>query len=94
MVYLAITPAGALALIVRSKAPVIPLWLEGLTEDYPDFEEMDKVLFILGMAFGKGGDPDRAVEVFERLGSEYPESPFAKKIPNIEKFKRKEKKQT
>jgi outer membrane protein assembly factor BamD len=62
--------------------------LEGLTEDYPDFQEMDKVLYILGMAFGKGGRPDKAVEVFESLRSEYPESRFIKKIPDTSKFKR------
>ena len=62
--------------------------LEGITEDYPDFQEMDKVLFILGMAFGKGGRPDRAEEIFERLRSEYPESRFIKKIPDTSKFKR------
>lgn len=67
--------------------------LEGLTEDFPDFQDMDKVLFMLGMAFGKGGKPDRAIETFERLRSEYPESGYLKKIPNTDRFKRKEKKQ-
>lgn len=62
--------------------------LEGITEDFSDFQEMDKVLYILGMALGKGGRPDRAIEVFDRLRSEYPESRYLKKIPDTSKFKK------
>jgi outer membrane protein assembly factor BamD len=67
--------------------------LEDLLEEYPDYREKDKVLYILGKAYGKGGDPEEAARVFELLRTEHPESPFVKKIPNPEKFKRKEKKQ-
>ena len=67
--------------------------LEGLTQDYPDYREMDKVLYMLGMSFGKGRKLERAIEVFDQLRTEYPESPFVKKLPNTDKFKRKEKKQ-
>ena len=67
--------------------------LEALTEDFPDFHEMDKVLFILGMSFGKGGRPEKAIEIFERLRAEYPDSRYIKKLPNTDRFKRKEKKQ-
>jgi outer membrane protein assembly factor BamD len=68
--------------------------LEDLKEEFPDFEEMDKVLFILGMSLGKGGRPEEAIETFEELTTEYPDSPYVKKLPNTEKFKRKEKKQS
>ncbi len=68
--------------------------LEALREDFPDFHEMDKVLFILGMSHGKSGDPDQAEEIFEELRSAYPDSEFAKKIPDTDKFKRREKRQT
>jgi len=67
--------------------------LEDLTEEYPDYREMDKVLYMLAMSFGRGGSPEDAIRVFEQLRSEYPYSPYVKKIPDIEKFKRKEKKQ-
>jgi len=68
--------------------------LEGLVEDYPGFEEMDKVLFMLGMVYGKGRRPEDAIKTFEQLRSEYPDSRFIKKIPDTQKFKRKEKKQS
>jgi len=68
--------------------------LEDLKEEFPDFEEMDKVLFILGMSLGKGGRPEEAIKTFEELTTEYPDSPFVKKLPNTEKFKRKEKEQS
>ncbi len=62
--------------------------LEGLIEDYPGFEEMDKVLFLLGTIYGKGGKPDEGIKLFEQLRAEYPDSPFVKKIPNTDRFKR------
>ncbi len=68
--------------------------LEGLTQDYPDYQEMDKVLFMLGRAFGRGGRPEKAAEIFEQLSAEYPESPFLKKVPDIQKYKKRERKRT
>jgi len=67
--------------------------LADLVEEYPDFEEMDKVLFMLGQAYGRSSRPEEAIETFERLSTEYPDSDYVKKIPDIEKYKRKEKKQ-
>jgi outer membrane protein assembly factor BamD len=67
--------------------------LETLTEDFPDFQEMDKVLFFLGMSFGKGGKLEEAIEIFEQLRTEYPESRYIKKLPNTDRFKKKEKEQ-
>jgi len=61
--------------------------LEGIVENFPDYEEMDKALYMLGMANHKGKRPEDAVEIFEQLRTEYPESSYIKKIP-------KEKKQT
>lgn len=66
--------------------------LEDLTEEFPDFEEMDKVLYILGMSLGRGRKLEEAIEVFERLRTEYPDSRYIKKLPNTDRFKRKEKK--
>ena len=65
--------------------------LEGIVEDFPDYEEMDKVLYMLGMAFYKGKSAEKAAEIFTQLRSEYPESRYIKKIPSKNP---KEKKQT
>jgi outer membrane protein assembly factor BamD len=65
--------------------------LEGIVEDYPEFYEMDKVLYMLGMSYYKGKNAEKAAEIFAQLRSEYPESRFIKKIPNK---KLKEKSQT
>ena len=67
---------------------------EGLVEDYPEFNEMDKVLFMLGQAYGKGRRLEDAIKTFDKLRSEYPDSRYIQKIPDTEKFKRKEKKQS
>ena len=56
--------------------------LQGIVDDYPDFDEMDKVLYMLGMAFFKGRNAEKSAEVFDQLRSEYPESRYIKKIPS------------
>ncbi len=71
------------------------IWrLEDLVEGYPGFEEMDKVLYMLGMAYGKGRRPDDAIRTFEQLRTGYPDSRYLKKIPDTQKFKRKEETQS
>jgi len=76
----------------RRKLYTAAAWrLEDLTEEFPDFEEMDKVLYILGMAYGRGRQPDKAIETFDQLRAEYPDSKYVKKLPNTDKFKGKEK---
>jgi outer membrane protein assembly factor BamD len=65
--------------------------LEGIVESYPEFYEMDKVFYMLGMSFYKGRNAEKAAEIFGQLRSEYPESRFIKKIPST---KLKEKNQT
>ena len=56
------------------------------TAVYRPFAEMDKVLFTLGMSFHKGKNPEKAAETFGQLRTEYPESPFIKKIPKEKKL--------
>ena len=68
--------------------------LQDLVEDFPEFQEMDKVLFLLGMSYGRNRLPEEAIETFEQLRAEYPDSPYIKKIPDTSKFKTREKKQT
>ncbi len=55
--------------------------LEHVLEAYPDFEETDRVLYYLGMTYRKSEREEESREAFERLAQEYPDSPFAKKIP-------------
>lgn len=59
--------------------------LEGVTKDYPDFREMDKVLYMLGLSFMKMKRPEEAAATFDTLRSQYPDSPFTKKIPGAKK---------
>lgn len=55
--------------------------LGDLRKEYPDFREMDKVLFLLGMSFKKMKGSEQADEIFAELRREYPESRYIKKIP-------------
>lgn len=61
------------------------LRFEGLLENYPDYDQRDKVLFHLGLAYRKSKLPehqDRALGVFRRLRREHPESPYVDDIPD------------
>ncbi len=58
--------------------------LEGVLEDYPEFDEMDRVLLYLCRAYATGSTPEleeKAAATCQRLRDEYPESPHLKKIP-------------
>lgn len=55
--------------------------LEGLLEAYPDYREMDKVLFFLGRTYHRLKREEDAAATFERLRTEHPESPFLRKLP-------------
>lgn len=70
----------------RRRLYTAAVWrLEGVLEDFPDYEDLDKALFFLGMANYKGKRPEEAAEAFEQLRTEYPESRFIKKIPREKK---------
>ncbi len=65
------------------------IWrLEWILEKYPDFAEMDKVLYMLGMAYRKSDRHEDSVATFQRLKDEYPDSKFIKKIPQKPKKKK------
>ena len=69
------------------------IWrLEGIVEEFPDFEDMDKVYFFLGMSQRKSRRAEDASATFERLRTEYPDSRFVRKIP--QKNLKEKKKQT
>lgn len=56
---------------------------EHLLEQYPAYSEKDKVLFSLGVAYIKLGQPEKAREAFDTLGLQFPESPYLAELPEI-----------
>lgn len=56
---------------------------EHLLENYPGYPEMDKVYFHLGMAKSKLGEQEEAIQWFDRLREEFPESPLVSSIPSL-----------
>jgi len=53
---------------------------EYLLEEFPEYEETDKVLFFLARAYEMGDQQDLASETRERLRSEYPQSEYVTKL--------------
>lgn len=60
---------------------------EDLLADYPDFHQRDKVYFFLGLSYRANEDPQKAAEAFGHLRSEYPSSPYLKKVPEPKRTK-------
>jgi outer membrane protein assembly factor BamD len=57
---------------------------ERVLEDYPDFDQMDKVMFYLGRAYERAEEADKAREIRQRLRQEYPQSPLIAKLRHTE----------
>ena len=60
---------------------------EYLMETYPDYNEMDKVLYYLGSSYRKGQNREyklKAVATFDRLREEFPESRYLSEIPEVQ----------
>lgn len=55
-----------------------------LLDQYPEYPEKDKVLYHLGIAYSRSLQADAAREIFDRLRSEYPESPYNHRVPDAE----------
>lgn len=55
---------------------------ERVIELYPDFDEMDMVLFQLGRAYERMDEPEKAQNAWSRLRTEYPDSRFARRVPS------------
>lgn len=70
---------------IRSmRLPQAAVWrFERVLDNYPEFSEMDKVLFYLGRAYERLQKPEKATEAWNRLRDEYPQSPLTNKIPKI-----------
>jgi outer membrane protein assembly factor BamD len=54
-----------------------------LLDQFPEYNEKDKVIYHLGVSFNDSGKPEEARKAFDRLRAEYPQSPFLKDIPEI-----------
>jgi len=59
--------------------------LNYLEETYPNYTEMDKALYHLGVAYERCKNPERAEEVFARLASEFPDSPYLAEVAKEER---------
>lgn len=55
--------------------------LETLLTRYPEYPERDKALLHLGLAYQALQRADEARETFSKLETEFPQSPFRRKIP-------------
>ena len=56
---------------------------EFLLANFPDYAEKDKAIYHLGLAYGKSNKPEEAQKAFERLRTEFPESPLLGEIPEL-----------
>ena len=54
---------------------------ERVLERYPNFDEMDKVLFYLGQSYDLLEQAEKADATWARLRTEHPNSPLVRKIP-------------
>jgi outer membrane protein assembly factor BamD len=59
------------------------LRFEYLLQTYPEFAELDKVLYHLGLAYERTNRAEDARKTFDRLRAEFPESPFIRDIPEL-----------
>lgn len=57
------------------------LRLEYLLGTYPDYSHKDKALYYLGRAYLKGAKPTEAAQAFERLRTQFPDSPYTHEAP-------------
>ena len=59
-----------------------------IIDTYPEFSRMDEVLFLMGETHEGLKKPEKAVEYYEKLLKDFPESEFAKKTKErLEKLK-------
>lgn len=54
-----------------------------LLDQYPDYNQKDKVIYHLGVSYNDSGKPEEARKAFDRLRAEFPQSPFLQEIPEI-----------
>jgi outer membrane protein assembly factor BamD len=74
---------GHFYLAMRAPASAVTR-LQRLVDEYPDYSQLDKALYYLGVAYSRSRRPEdagKAAEVFARLRKEYPQSPYVAEIP-------------
>lgn len=54
--------------------------LLGIINDYPDYGEMDKVLYYVALSYRNSEDMDNAMKYFEMLKKKYPESHYVEEL--------------
>lgn len=54
-----------------------------ILERFPEYPELDKVLYHLGLAHNRSGKTTESNAAFERLREEYPQSPWSKEKPKL-----------
>lgn len=59
--------------------------LETIQREYPEFRQMDAVLFHLGVAYSRCRKPEEAKLAFADLGRRFPDSEYLGKLPAFEK---------
>lgn len=64
--------------------------LENLVENYPEFSKLDEALYLLGMTYRQSNSPElwvQAIDTFERLHREFPQSPYTEDIPSLARLR-------
>jgi outer membrane protein assembly factor BamD len=62
---------------------------EYMLSSYPDYQERDKVIFTLGVAYDKNHQFDEARKTFEILRQQFPQSAYVRRIPEVKGIERK-----
>jgi outer membrane protein assembly factor BamD len=62
---------------------------EYMLSSYPDYQERDKVIFTLGVAYDKNHQFDEARKTFEILRQQFPQSAYVRRIPEVKGVERK-----
>jgi outer membrane protein assembly factor BamD len=76
---------------LRYGAPLAAIQrFEYLLANYPQYDQRDKVIFHLGLAYEANGKPEEAKKTFERLRAEYPDSSFVGDIPDVREVEKHE----
>jgi outer membrane protein assembly factor BamD len=69
---------------LRYGAPFASVWrFEYLLSTYPNYRSRDKVVFNLGVSYQRLKKPEEARKAFDRLRTEFPQSPYVRNIPEI-----------
>ena len=54
-----------------------------LLDNYPQYRDKDKVIYFMGLAYAESDQTEEAQKAFERLKTEFPESPYTTDVPQL-----------